>query len=251
MKDWKFLAKNLDQISNELIAKEDLLKLDIHISGLSYLEEGKHCFYKITEEYDKESNINDTKEEFTVFNSEEKTIENRSLCKEKRDVRTTSLAVACSSCYLPARWSFAPIFLSGRVPRLSALPFPSASDVCMSVLFALSASVVLMPRFSTLPSLSICLFLFRLSAPLSLFASGAYIHRSSILSASGVHVLELFAPSVSGMHMPESSALSASGVHMPGLSPPKLSPPKLSLSFSIWSSPQTPTSILKKQRLSQ
>lgn len=241
----------MDQVRNELIAKEDLLKLDIPISGLSYLEEGKHCFNKITEEYNKESNIDDTKEELTVSNSEEKSIEKRALCKEKRDVQTTSLTVACSSCYLPVPGFFAPISLSGRVPRLSALPFPSASDVYVSVSFALSASGVLMPRFSTLSSSFIHLSVSRLSAPLSSSASSAYMYRSSTLSASGVHVPELSAPSVSGMHMPESSALSASGVHMSGLSPPKLSPPKLSPSFSIWSSPQTLTFISKKQRLSQ
>ena len=36
--DWEYLAKNLDGISAELIEDEALLRLDMHISAIGYLE---------------------------------------------------------------------------------------------------------------------------------------------------------------------------------------------------------------------
>ncbi len=33
MQDREFLAKNFDQVSNELIVEKDLLRLDVHISA--------------------------------------------------------------------------------------------------------------------------------------------------------------------------------------------------------------------------
>ncbi len=68
--DWEFFAKNFDQVSNELIAEADLLKLDIYISALGYLEEGRSRFSEITEEYEEESNRDNVEEEPTDLEQE-------------------------------------------------------------------------------------------------------------------------------------------------------------------------------------
>ncbi len=75
MQDWEFLAKNFDQVSNELIAEKDLLRLDVHISAPGYLEEEKPCFTKVTEEYKEKSNRDNAEEKPT--NLEEKAIKKR------------------------------------------------------------------------------------------------------------------------------------------------------------------------------
>ena len=66
--DWEYLAKNLDGVSTELIEDEALLRLDMHISAIGYLEEGAPRFTKVTG--DKEM-IEDGGEAETVFNSKE------------------------------------------------------------------------------------------------------------------------------------------------------------------------------------
>lgn len=49
MQDWKFLAKNFDDVSNELIADGDLSRLNIYISAPDYLEEARPRFIEVTE----------------------------------------------------------------------------------------------------------------------------------------------------------------------------------------------------------
>lgn len=74
MQDWKFLAKNFDDVNNKLIAEKDLLRLDEHISTLDYLEKERHCFIKVTEKDNEESNMDNTKDELTVSDLEEETL---------------------------------------------------------------------------------------------------------------------------------------------------------------------------------
>lgn len=62
MQDWKFLSKNFDDISDELIANKDLLRLNIHISMPGYLKERRPCFIKITEDNNKKPDQNAKKE---------------------------------------------------------------------------------------------------------------------------------------------------------------------------------------------
>ncbi len=241
--DWEFLAKNFDQVSNELIAEADLLRLDIYISAPGYLEEGRPRFTEVMEEYKEESNRDDAEEEPT--DSEEEAIKKKAQCKEKRDARTASLAVPRSFRCLP-------------VPGSSAPPSPSASGVRVPGSSAPSASSAPVPGSSTPPSPS-----GRLpvpgssaappgssapppgsSAPPSPSASGVRVPGSSAPSASGVPVPGSSAPSspFGCLPMPGSSAPSPSGcLPVPGSSPP----------FPNWSSPQTPTLVPGKRRLGQ
>lgn len=84
MQDWKFLAKNFDDVSNEIIARENLLRLDVYILVSVYLKEGKPHFIKIIEENNEELNINNAKKEFTISDLKNKAIK-KGLRKEKKD----------------------------------------------------------------------------------------------------------------------------------------------------------------------
>ncbi len=222
--DWEFLAKNFDQVSNELITEADLLRLDVHISAPGYLEERRLRFTEVPEQYKEESNKDDVEKEPT--DSEEEVIKKKAQRKKKRDARTTSLVVPRSSCRLPVLGSFA------LPPGSSAPPSPSSSGVRVLGLPAPSASGVPVPGSSAPPSPSGRLPVPGSSAPPS--ASGRRMPGSSAPSESGAHVLGSSAPSspsgclsvpgssvlpaASGMHMPGSSAPSASGVPVPGFS---------------------------------
>lgn len=70
MQDQKFLTKNFDLVSNKLIFEKDLLRLDIHILVLGFLEERKPCYTKVTEKYKEKSNRDDIKEEYTNLEKE-------------------------------------------------------------------------------------------------------------------------------------------------------------------------------------
>lgn len=52
---WEYLIKNFNKISTEIIADKALLRLDIYILTMRYLEKGALCFTKVTQN-DKESN---------------------------------------------------------------------------------------------------------------------------------------------------------------------------------------------------
>ena len=254
MQVWEFVAKNFDGVNNKRIAYGDLLRLDIYISVLDYLEEQRPCFIKVTEDNNKEPD-QDAKEEPMVSDLEEKAIKKRVLRKEKRDTQAALLAVSCSPGRLLVRELLSPSL--SAVPgssalSVSAVPVPglsAPSTFAMLGLSALSMSTVFMPGLSA-PSAS-AVPLPRLSAP---FASAVHLPRLSAQSASTVLVLRLSAlfasampvpglsiPFVSALPLPRSFAPSGSAVPVPILSPP----------FPMRSSPQTPTPVSRKQRLGQ
>lgn len=45
--DWKYIAKNFNDISMKNIANEALLKLSIHILSTKYLKKEAFCFIKV------------------------------------------------------------------------------------------------------------------------------------------------------------------------------------------------------------
>lgn len=166
-----------------------------------YFKVGKPCFTKVTEEYKEESKRDDAEKEPT--NSEEEAIKKKAQRKEKKNTRTASLAVPCSSHCLPVPRLFAPL------PGSSALPSLSAFSVRIPRLSALSASSVPMFGFSTPPSPSGCLPMSGLSAPPS---------EPSALpspSASVVCVLRLSAPSAFGTLVPGSFTSSSPSYRLP------------------------------------
>ena len=181
--DWENLAKNLDDVSAELIEDEALLRLDMHISANGYLEEGAPCFTEVTGD---EEMIEDDGEAETVSDSEEENKKKRALHKEKRDARAltltaTRLSTSASAVTVPGS---APLSASASASPVS---MPGSSALLSSAL--LSASGVSMPVPGS-------------SALLS----------STFPSASGVSVPvpgSSAPPSVSGVPMPE-----------PGSSPP-------------------------------
>lgn len=71
MQDWQFPTKNIDNVSNKLIANEDLLKQYIYILTLCYLEQKKPWFVKITNDDNEEQDL-DAKKKLMVFDLEEK-----------------------------------------------------------------------------------------------------------------------------------------------------------------------------------
>ncbi len=247
--NWEFLAKNFHQISNKLIAKEDLLRLDVYISAPGYIEKGRPYFTKVTKEYKEESNINDVKNEHMVFDSEEEAIKKRILRKEKMDAKTASLAVTCPSCRQPVPRLSTPPSPSSHMLGPSAFPslstsgmrmpgssassafdihilgssIPSMSSVYVPGLTAPSVFSVPVLGFSALPSPFGCLLVPRLSALLSLSPSSICVSKLFTLSASGVHVPGLSALSASSVHMLELSAPFISGVLVSRLSSPGLS----------------------------
>lgn len=80
----KFLAKNFNQVNNKLIIKEDLLRLNIYILVLNYLEEEKSYLTIITKEYNKKSNIDNNKNEPIIANLKEKAMKKKVLYKKKK-----------------------------------------------------------------------------------------------------------------------------------------------------------------------
>lgn len=84
MQDWEFLAKNFNDVSNELITDADLSKLDIHISVPGYLKEGKPYFVGVIEDENKESD-QDAKEKPMVSDSKEENIKKKGSIQKKRD----------------------------------------------------------------------------------------------------------------------------------------------------------------------
>lgn len=143
-----------------------------------------------------------------------------------------SFALLSLSGYLPVPGLFALFVFDILVPRSSAPLFPSGR-LPVPESFAPSTSGAPVPRSFTPPSPFGCLPMPRSSAPST---SGVLIPGSSALLSpfSRLPVPKSFAPS-------PSSCLLVPGLSLPGLSPP----------FSIWSSLQTPTPILGKQRLGQ
>ena len=67
--NWEYLAKNFNIISDNPIAKNNLLKLNLHISALGYLEDGTSRFTKVIEDEDKDKKKQDDEPE--VSNSKE------------------------------------------------------------------------------------------------------------------------------------------------------------------------------------
>ena len=108
--DWKFLAKNFDGISNELIADGDLSKLDIHILALGYLEKGRSRFIEVTEDDNKELD-KDAKKEPMVSDWEEEDIKKRTRQKEKRDAQAALLAVLCPPGHLFCAWVVVSVYI--------------------------------------------------------------------------------------------------------------------------------------------
>ena len=217
--------KNLDGVSTEFIKDEALLRLDINIFAIWYLEEGALCFTKITK--DNEEMIEDGGEAETVSDSEEENKKKRALGKEKRDARVLLLAAACSSLSASAM----------SVPE-SATPSASVFTSAVSVpgLFTLLLSALLSASGVSVPV-----------PGLSAFLSSAFP------SASGMSmpVPELSAPmsisSRSCMFVPVSGLSappSVSDVPVPGSR-------LFFLPFPIWSSPQIPMPVPGRRRLGQ
>lgn len=48
--NWEYLSKNFDTINDDFIAENNLLKLNLHILVLGYLEDRLSCFIKIIED---------------------------------------------------------------------------------------------------------------------------------------------------------------------------------------------------------
>lgn len=51
--DWEYLSENFDTISDNLIAKNNLLKLNLHILAQDYLENRPSCFTEVIKDKDK------------------------------------------------------------------------------------------------------------------------------------------------------------------------------------------------------
>lgn len=83
MQNWEFFIRNFDQGSNKLIAKEDLLRLDIQLLVPGYLEKGKSRFSEVMEEYDKESNTDNIEKERTVSDLKKEIIKKGSMKKKR------------------------------------------------------------------------------------------------------------------------------------------------------------------------
>lgn len=62
------MAKNLNVVSKKLIEDKALLRLNMHISAIGYLEKSTFCFTKITG--DDEEMIKDGRKTETISNSE-------------------------------------------------------------------------------------------------------------------------------------------------------------------------------------
>lgn len=280
MQDWDFFTKNFDNVSNELIADGNLLRLDIHILAPRYLKKNKPRFIKVTENNNEELD-QDAKEELIVSNLEEEAIKKRALYKEKRDAQAALLAMTCPPGCLPMHellspsssimpGFFAPSTSVVLVPRFFAPPAfavpglstPLASTVSMPDLSApfmlavpvpglstLSTSPVPIPGlFASFPSVTLVL---GLSTPST---SAIPVSKSSALSAFAVPVPGLFTLSASVVAMLGSSALSLSAVPVLDLSAPSAFPMPMLVSsspFLIWLSPQITTPVPKKQRLGQ
>lgn len=208
--DWEFFAKNFDDVTNELIANGNLLRLDIHISALGNLEERRPCFIKVTKDNNEELDLN-AKEKPMVSDSEKETIKKRALRKKKRNARIASLEISCLPSCLPVHEFLSPS--TSAVPGSSA---PSASVMPVPGLFAPSAPAV--PGSST-PSASAI----RVPGLSALSVSAVPVPGLSAPSISAVLVPRLFAPSPSAMPVPGLSTLSASAMPVPGSSVPSAS----------------------------
>lgn len=98
------MAKNFNDISDDLIDDGDLLRLDLHISAPGYLEEGGSRFTEVATEDDDEEN--EDAEEPEVSDSEAEKKKQRTLRKEKRDARAAArLAAARPSATVPMSYT--------------------------------------------------------------------------------------------------------------------------------------------------
>lgn len=79
-KDWKYLAKDFNSISVEVIANKTLLRLSIYILAIGYLEKKIFCFIKIIG-----NNKKLNKDAEIVSDSEEKIKIKNILYKKKKD----------------------------------------------------------------------------------------------------------------------------------------------------------------------
>ncbi len=171
---------------------------------------------------------------------------------------------------MPRLFAFLSLFGYLFIPKSSASLFLSTSGMYMPELFLLSASGVPIPGFSIPLSSSNRLFVPGLSASPSLSVFYVCISKLFALSTSSVCILRSSAPSVSNVHIPglftlstssiyvlRSSTPSASSMYVLGLSTPSALgiampesfPPESFPPFLIWSSLQTSTPVLGKQRL--
>ena len=179
----------------------------------------------------------------TVSNSEKEVKIKRAFCKEKKDVQALLLAAASLSAYssssvfrllaLPGSAISAPESSASPLASLSAMLVPGSSA-------SLSATPVPMLGLSALPSLS-AIPILELSAfpfPFAVLVLGL----SALPSLFAIPMPGLSAcPSTSAVPMPGSSALpSPSAILAPY-------PPF----YLAWTSPQIPTPIPKRRRISQ
>ncbi len=79
------MAKNFDVFSDDHINDQQLARLELHISGVGYLEKGLSRFTEVLIEDNNEVEI--TAEEEAVSNCEEEKKIKKNLRKEQRDVR--------------------------------------------------------------------------------------------------------------------------------------------------------------------
>lgn len=70
--DWEYLAKNFDIISDDPIAENNLLKLNLYISALGYLEDRPSYFTKVIEDEDKDGEEQDNEPQVSDFEEKKK-----------------------------------------------------------------------------------------------------------------------------------------------------------------------------------
>lgn len=215
------MAKNFIDISDTLINDANLSRLDLHILGLGYLQEGVSRFMEVITE----DEVQEIAKKPEVFDSKEEKKRQMTLWKEKKDTKAAAclstgrlrrssaarpvsglsipsafalsgsaefvMLVPCSST-LPASVRFAGSAIP--VPRLSALSISAKSAGSASLMFGLSAPLVSAPSASAPPA----------SAPFA-SALSAFAPSTSALSTSTG-----FTVSVPGSAAPFASILSVS-----------------------------------------
>lgn len=136
------MAKNFNNISDNLIDDNDLLRLDIHILVPGYLKKERPYFTDITTKNNNEENEDAKEPEVSNFEEEKK--KQRTLWKKKRDMQATArLAIARLSSSLAElslmHYLFALYRLSSPMCVFSALmPMPGLSASSISSLFTVS-----------------------------------------------------------------------------------------------------------------